>query len=353
MIKKIEYDTFIWFLVRASFAEVTANILIQKANIDAWISIIIGIIIGFIPVSLYQKLKEKNIIKLNKEIGKIGNIFNLIIVITIFLFTLFSFWTLLHFIDYQFLYETKTEIITVFLIAPIIYAVTKKLHIISKVSLILFYTVIFFIILTILGLINGVDINNIKPILNTNKLDILKGSYYFIALNILPLFILTFIPKEKIQNYTKKNTTLFYIISTLSLLNVMFLTLSIFKINLAELYDYPCFHILKRVSVLEIIDRVESILSLEWVLALYIQIIISLFYIKAYLKETFKTKTNSQIITVCLIIAILCNCIFKTNKEEYQFLNIIIPLIYISFFIIPLISYKIFKNKKRTHTKNE
>ena len=49
MIKKIEYDTFIWFLVRASFAEVTANILIQKANIDAWISIIIGIIIGFIP----------------------------------------------------------------------------------------------------------------------------------------------------------------------------------------------------------------------------------------------------------------------------------------------------------------
>ena len=130
----------------------------------------------------------------------------------------------------------------------------------------------------------------------------------------------------------------------------MFLTISIFGIHLSELYNYPSFHLLKRVSVLDIIDRVESILSLEWFLALFVQIMISLFFIKEALKETFQTKektNNITMIIVCIITAIISFLIFTTKGTEIAyFQNILIYLLYIIYFIIPLITF--FKSLKKT-----
>ena len=240
--------------------------------------------------------------------------------------------------------------IIIILILPVIYTIIKDFHIFSKVNLIMFYISLFFILVILSGLISNINIDNIKPILNNNPKNILYGTFCFIGFNILPIFLLTIIPKNKITNYSPKKSFIFYIISGLSLLNVMFLTISIFGIHLSELYNYPSFHLLKRVSVLDMIDRVESILSLEWFLALFVQIMISLFFIKEALKETFQTKektNNITMIIVCIITAIISFLIFTTKGTEIAyFQNILIYLLYIIYFIIPLITF--FKSLKKT-----
>ena len=354
-ITSLEYNTLLWFLTRATFIEITAEILLNTAHQDSWISIFLAIIIGILPVKLYSYLKNKypnqNIIKLNQEkLGKIGTFFNLILIAVTLIFALSSFWIATNFIDSQYLYQTPTPIIILILILPVIYTIIKKFHIFSKVSLIMFYISLLFIIIILTGLIGNVDINNIKPILNNNPNNILYGSFCFIGFNILPLFLLTIIPKNNIKNYSPKKNFLFYLISGLSLLNVMFLTISIFGIHLSQIYNYPSFHLLKRVSILDVIDRVESILSLEWFLALFIQIMMTLFFIKKALEETFqiKEKTNNIImIIVCLIIAFLTQIIFKTTGTELAyFKNILIYILYIAYFIIPLITF--IKGLKKT-----
>ncbi len=354
-ITSLEYNTLLWFLTRATFIEITAEILLNTAHQDSWISILIAIIIGILPITLYSYLKNKypqqNIIKLNQEkLGKIGTFLNLILIASTLMFTISSFWIVVNFIDSQYLYQTPTPIIICILILPVIYTIIKKFHVFTKVNLIMFYISLFFIIIILTGLIGNVDINNLKPILNNSPNNILYGSFYFIGFNILPLFLLSIIPKKNIKNYSPKKSFLFYIISGLSLLNVMFLTISIFGIHLSELYNYPSFHLLKRVSVLEIIDRVESILSLEWFLALFIQIVMSLFFIKISIKELFQTKekTNNIIMIIaCLIIAILTQIIFTTKGTEIAyFKNILIYILYISYLIVPLITF--IKSLKKT-----
>ena len=354
-ITSLEYNTLLWFLTRATFIEITAEILLNTAHQDSWISILIAIIIGILPITLYSYLKNKypqqNIIKLNQEkLGKIGTFLNLILIASTLMFTISSFWIVVNFIDSQYLYQTPTPIIICILILPVIYTIIKKFHVFTKVNLIMFYISLFFIIIILTGLIGNVDINNLKPILNNSPNNILYGSFYFIGFNILPLFLLSIIPKKNIKNYSPKKSFLFYIISGLSLLNVMFLTISIFGIHLSELYNYPSFHLLKRVSVLEIIDRVESILSLEWFLALFIQIVISLFFIKISIKELFQTKekTNNIIMIIaCLIIAFLTQIIFTTKGTEIAyFKNILIYILYISYLIVPLITF--IKSLKKT-----
>ena len=354
-ITSLEYNTLLWFLTRATFIEITAEILLDSAHQDSGISILIAIIIGIIPFSLYSYLKnkypDKNIIQINKEkLGKFGTFLNLILIAATFIFAICSYWIIVHFIDSQYLYRTSTTIIIIILILPVIYTITKNFHVFSKVSLIMFYISLIFIIIILSGLIGNVNVDNIKPILNNNPNNILYGSFCFIGFNIMPLFLLNIIPKNNIKNYSPKKSFIFYLISGLSLLNVMFLTISIFGIHLSELYNYPSFHLLKRVSVLDIIDRVESILSLEWFLALFVQIMMSLFFIKEALKEIFqiKEKTNNTImIIVCLIITILTSIIFTTKGTEIAyFKHQLIYILYIAFFIIPLITF--FKSLKKT-----
>lgn len=353
-ITSLEYNTLLWFLTRATFIEITAEILLNNAHQDSWISILIAIIIGILPFLLYSYLKnkypDKNIIQINKEkLGKFGTILNIILIAGTFIFTICSFWIIVHFIDSQYLYKTPTIMIIIILILPVIYTIIKDFHIFSKVNLIMFYISLFFILVILSGLISNINIDNIKPILNNNPKNILYGTFCFIGFNILPIFLLTIIPKNKIINYSPKKSFIFYIISGLSLLNVMFLTISIFGIHLSELYNYPSFHLLKRVSVLDMIDRVESILSLEWFLALFVQIMISLFFIKEALKETFQTKektNNITMIIVCIITAIISFLIFTTKGTEIAyFQNILIYLLYIIYFIIPLITF--FKSLKK------
>ena len=353
-INSFEYNTIIWFLIRATFIEITVSILLTKAHQDAILSIIIGIILGLIPFSIYSYLKnkypDKNIIDINKNFGKLGTFINLITIGGIFLFTICSFWILVHFIDSQYLYHTPTSIIIAVLILPIIYASLKPMHIFSKVSLIMFYISLIFIIIILTGLVGNIDIENLKPILNESPSNILSGTFYFIGFNILPLFVLLIIPRNNINNYSSKKTLLFYFLGTLSLLNVLFLTISIFGIHLAELYNYPSFHLLKRVSVLDVIDRAESILSLEWFLALFVQITTCLYFIKESIKQTFKTKekTNNIIIfVICLIIAFLTNFIFTTKSTEIAyFKNILIYILYLICLVLPL--FTTFKSLKKT-----
>ena len=146
-----------------------------------------------------------------------------------------------------------------------------------------------------------------------------------------------------IKDYSKKMNLCFYFISTFSLLNVMFLTISIFGIDLASIYNYPSFHLLKRVSVLEFIDRVESILSLEWIFALFVLIIMGLLFIKQAIFKmfNFNKKTNNKIIfVICTLIAIITNFIFLTHGESnYFFTHYLIYFLYFSFLILPFISY--------------
>ncbi len=354
-ITSLEYNTLLWFLTRATFIEITAEILLHTAHQDSWISILIAIIIGLLPISLYSYLKnkypDKNIIQINKKIlGKFGTILNLILIASTLIFAICSFWIIVHFIDSQYLYRTPTIIIIITLILPVIYTITKNFHTFSKVSLIMFYISLFFIVIILSGLVGNININNIKPILNNNPSNILYGTFCFIGFNIVPLFLLNIIPKNNIINYSPKKSFIFYLISGLSLLNVVFLTISIFGIHLSELYNYPSFHLLKRVSVLDIIDRVESILSLEWFLALFVQIIISLFFIKKALEETFqiKEKTNNIImIIVCLITAFLTGIIFITKGTEIAYFeHQLIYILYIAYLIIPLITF--FKSLKKT-----
>ena len=354
-ITSLEYNTLIWFIIRACFVELTITKVLALTKQDSWISILIGIIIGLIPFSIFEYIKNKypnyNYIILNKKLFKYGNIINLIILIGCIILSTCIFWILVHFANSLFLYKTNPLIISIAFIIPICYASTKEMHIISKVSLIIFYISVIFNIMIMTGLTSEIDISNIKPLFE-NKSKIIETSLIFTALNITKIFFLNIIPKNKVINHSSKINYLTYFITTINLLDIALSSVCIFGIDLATIYEYPAFQILKRVNILGIISKLESILAIEGIFSIFIVITIIIYYAKAIIIQTFKPKekTNKYItISICSIILILNNIMFQTNEEANSFfIEPLIYIIYIIFVFLPLITLV----KSLYHTEN-
>ena len=346
-INSLEYNAIIWFIIRAGFPELTLATILYNIKQDAWISIIIGSLIGLIPFGIYEYLKQKypseNLITLNQKLWKnFGNILNMLIMLGSLTIVICTFWILVHFANSLFLYKTSPWIISFAFIIPVGYAISKGVHVIGKVSLMLFYISIFINILIILGLTGNIDISNVKPILENSLESIFTCSIIFTGINITKLFFLSIIPKNQVINYSSKKNLLLYVIACLNLVQIAFTTVCVFGIDLSTLYEYPAFQILKRVNILGIFDRIESILSIEALFSLFIQMTLIVYYIKEITIETFtlNKKTNKYVITfICLIILIISNIMLITHEAGEKFFTG--PLLYVIYFtclVIPLIT---------------
>ena len=358
-ISSLEYSTLIWFIIKACFTELTITTIIYQAKEDCWLAAIISSIIGLIPFTIYEYLKNKypkeNYITLNEKLYNSRiNLPNIITLLGSLIALICTFWILVHFTNSVFLYRTNSWIISITLILPIGYAAKQGIKIISKVSLILLYISIFIILTTMIGTISEVDINNIKPIFSN---EIIYPSITFTALSILKIFFLSIIPKEKIDKYSSKKNYLTYFLVCLTIIDITFITICIFGIDLALLYEYPAFQILKRVNILGVIDRVESILSIEGMFSIFIEMTIITSFTKENIKNTFnlKEKTNTYIIiSICLITVIISNIMFKNQKfGEMFFSGPLLYIIYIVCLLAPLITLiKSLKNSKLVSEKN-
>lgn len=346
-INLLDYNTLIWFILRSCYTELTFTTLIYHIKQDSWISIIIGSLLGLIPFTIYELLKQKypndNLITINKKIyKKFGNIINIVLLIGCLIASFCLFWVLMHFTNALFLAKTSPWIISIALILPVGYASTKEIHIIGKISLILFYINIIFNIIIMIGLTGNIDINGIKPILENKISKIFSCSFIFIGFNIAKLFFLTIISKNEIKNYSSKFNLLTYIISCINMLSIIVTTICVFGIDLTKLYEYPAFQILKRVNIVGALDRIESILSLEAIFSDFILIIMIMYYARNIIKETFNTKqkTNKYIIIfICLFTIFTSNTIFITHEEgEHFFGTYLLYIIYFICIFIPLIT---------------
>lgn len=350
VLNSFEVSTFAFYIMRCSFVGITINNLILVAKQDSYMSIIVGFIFGFIPLLLYLFLmnfkKEYTFPQLVEHLfGKIsGRIINILLLIFVLCFSIIIYWNLTNLINSQYLSKTPAFVIGFVFIIPTIYLLTKGLHVISKSSVIFFYLAVILFLIPFIGLIFQVNIGNIFPTLSNGAEPIINGSYQYIANNVLPLFLLLAIPKEMIKDDKRfnKRIIIIYCFGCFILFSILFLTITVFGVKLSTIYQYPEFHLLKRVSIVGFIQRIESTLSIQWILDLFIANILTLYFftstiIKLYKIESHKGK-DAIIVITSIFVLITSNYIFKNNTIGSAFLKDVFPTItYIFFLILPAI----------------
>ena len=336
------YTSVSYFIFRACFIGMSSQCLVNSIYQDSWLGILLGFIIGFIPIYciyfLASKCNDGNIIDLiNNKFIYSKHIIKAILFILVFLLTLLNFCNMTKLIYTQFLNRTPTIVISIMFIIPIIMLINKNNKVLSRVCFILFIIGLLLYLISIFGLINKFNINNIKPILEYNPT---KGIIPYISYNVLPIFMILIIPGNQI----KKSIIKGYIISSISLFITMFLLLGILGINLTLLFKYPEFHILKYAYEDMINFRLENILSIITILDTFIFTSIGI----KYCNESFNIKKKNIIPIIMIVLSIY---ILDLNYLTYKNIILKLPLIYV-IILSAIIFLIIIKSVMKLHLKH-
>lgn len=359
MLSSFEVSTFVFYMMRCSFVGITINNLILIAKQDSYLSVIIGFIIGFIPLLLYLYLinykKDYNINDLIEHFfgKKIGKLINILLCLFLLYLSTIMFWNLTNLITSQYLSRTPAFAIGIMFIIPTIYLLSKGIGVIGKCSVIFFYMSMIFTILPIIGLQFQIQLENVMPFLEHGIRPAIDGGLQFTTNSVLILFLLLSIPKEMVQDDKKFNRRIIamYCVTSLILFLQVFLVITVFGVRLATLYQYPEFHLLKRVSIIGFIQRIESTLAIQWIFDIFMANIFTLYFVSHYFTKTFKLKEkwkrNMLTTGISILILFVSNYIFKNNTIGSVFLKNMFPTILgIIFFGLPLIILIITRFKK-------
>ena len=326
-------------------------ITIKITGIDAYISIIIGTIIGIIPILILIYIFNYEIdkpihIKTKIIYGKtLGTIINIILTIIYIILTLTMLFNTSNFIISQYLTNTSITLVTLILGITIYHTVNKGITTISKII------ILTLLILGIIGIIPEIKLDNLKPILeNGIKAPFLAALVYTLLLT-SPAYSFLIIPKSIIENNKKttKYLLITYIIVSITIFLICIISSSCLGRYLIKIYQYPVYITLKKISIFGFIDRIENFLSLQWILSSFISLTIYIYNIK----ENINKKNNPLLNLILIIIIILISTkIFKNNTNFNHYLDsiypyiLIIPLIIHTIISITIFIKKSIKNKK-------
>ena len=250
--KKIELNILIFIIVEAIYL-----LLFFKTS---FLNLILGILLGILLIIFTKKAKKNKVIE----------IFLFIISIPLFILILYK---SIQFISDNLLKNYSIIPLYFALILTIFYLV-KDYHTFIKSLEIIFYIIIFLKIIKLIFTIPLINFHNIIFNFNINYTFIIISFSILLMYNYLYYF----------NNYKITNKELLISFINPSIIKIM--TILVIGNPLVNIYKYPYVNYLKKIKYLNFIERIDGLLSFEYLLS-YITLL-------AFLLLIIKSKLKSQ-----------------------------------------------------------
>lgn len=295
-ITSLQYSTLTFFLLNSFLINIGYNKITSISYNDSIIDILLGgcgiLFLGFIIYKIHNTYNFNIIDQIKRSNLFIKIISFIFLFLMIGITTLYTLQILTNFINYYVVKEVNSFIISITLVITILYIVKKGIITISKISEIFFYIYILIFLFGCIALIKYIDLSNLKPLFTCEFDKHFNASSIYFLSSVIPFFLLLIIPNNKINKYKKHKTLtfLFILLSILITLIQLIIIISILGINLTNIYNNPDMIIYKKISFLNILERVEVILSFGNILNGLFIIILSTYLLKELINSFFNNK---------------------------------------------------------------
>ncbi|WEG17969.1 endospore germination permease [Alkalihalophilus pseudofirmus] len=288
------------------------SIIAKQSGKDAWISSIIALILGLLLVLFYSylgnKLGETSIFDYIKLVfGKvIGVIISLLLCIYFFILSSILLRQLGDFLITHIIPETPlTAIFSLFLFI-IVMAVRLGLETISRASEVFLPIVLLFIILFMIALTPEIELTQIQPILDEGIRPVLLASMTFLSIPYLQLVaFLTIIPNVDRKKKISTGFILGTLIGGIVLIIGTTLCLLVIGANQTDYYRYPYFYLAQKISIGDIIERLEVFISLLWFVTIFFKLSILFYATTIGISQTFNLKEYRPIVLPLALILLI------------------------------------------------
>ncbi len=251
-----------------------------EAKEDAWLSVIIASFIGVAVilniVALGRKFPGKTILEYSEDIvGKIPGKFVGLILIGFFLYlTALTTREFTEFMLSVFLEDMPMLVLVVSILFVSALAVLQGLEVISRLNVILITIVVGFFLLSLVMAAEEFQPIRILPFFANGILPIIKGSFP-VAGRIGEVFVLAFLLPYMNQTLSARRTGLsaVLILTSLFSLTVLVAILCFGALQTGRLL-FPNYMVARNIIITDIIERVESVFMLIWVVGAFTKITI-------------------------------------------------------------------------------
>ena len=316
----LQISTLCFFLINSLFITIGYNYLSNISNNDTILDIIVGgsfIILLLIGILWLKRTnKNKSLLDLVDSTSYLKYFFYPIIILILGITIIYVLNISTSFISYYILKEVNVLIISITLIATILYVVNMGISTITKVSEIFFYIFILILIISWIGLINQIDFSNLRPLFTISINNHIKSSFTYFITSCIPLFLLLIIPECTIKSSKKDDKLpIYFTIGSVTLaLSQFILIISVLGIHLTNIFENPDMIVYKKISFLNILDRVEVMLSFNNILNMFFILVMCFYVLKEIINHLIKTKKEHiNLALIGLFSLILSNTIEITN----------------------------------------
>jgi spore germination protein KB len=269
----------VFMFALGSAAVLMPSILSSIAKQDAWISVLLGIIVEILFISLWNRLSRKypneSMIQVSERIlGKwLAKCVGLLYVGFFLYLSALVLRNLGDFITTNVLVQTPMQFVHIVFMIPVIYGAYLGLEVIARASEVLFPWVIIILLITTFLLVKDIDLSKLLPILPDGWQKPVKGMYPLIGFPIseLVLFMMIF-PFVTRQDKIKKYVSLFAILASLVGTLIAITTLSVLGVEITARSTFSVFDLAKEIKIGKFFERVEVLVGGIWVITIFVKL---------------------------------------------------------------------------------
>lgn len=245
--KKIEINILTIIIIEAIFL-----LYFVKLNL---LSILLGILLGIILIKYTKNIKPNYITKTILQI----------LLIPFYLLTIYK---IANFIQYNFLNNYSIIMLTILIFILSIIITKKSYHTFIKSTEILFYIILIIKIISFILCLPLINFNNFIFQFNID--------YHFVYISLSVVLIHRYILYLTNYNINGKNI----LVSFINPIYIKTFLILILGNNLTNIYQYPYVNYLKRIKYFDFIERIDGILSFEYLFCFIILLSFVLLSIK-------------------------------------------------------------------------
>ncbi len=334
---KIKKGNLAYFLSRSLFLGGGISLLFLNASKDAYLAIILGTLLGIGIIYLISLVSNKINKPLNEYLKEksILNILIKLIFIIYIIFLIFILLTILATFLYSYFLIFTPSLISCL---PFIFLATflnsKSIKNISYIAGVLLILSLVLVFLKTILLANEFDFSNLLPIMSVKPQKLFISSLLFAILSTAPF--ITIIDEQ----ITFKENIKYYLISILTIFIVV-LTITIVLGEMVNIYSYPEYSVLRKISLFKFIENIENFVCAGW----FFDIFISLSICSLKLKKIINVKSSFIPFIITLIVLFIVNDFVANNFYNSMAIYKTFPII-LAIFMITIIILLLIKKKK-------
>lgn len=333
------------------FPQYTANVAGKAGWLSPVVALIPTILLIYIVNSFFKKYKDANLSDVYFKI--LGNILGRIVI------SLYLIWILIMLSLYVRYYaerilssilpNTSISFLIIAMLFIVFLAARSGLVTIARANEIFFgiFVLIFFITF-ILG-ISQIHIRNILLVSYRDAWPVIKASNVILAIWGYFLFIFFFGDKINDKEHIKKFSFQAVLLKYASVTLFLIMTIGTLGSALSSRMSLPFFVVVKNISVLGTVERLESVLLALWVISDFVIITVFTYISISLIKSIFKLTGTKSLVSPVLLIAGIGSLYLAKNRFEIETFSTHItqPVNILFEFIIPFIVFGIGKIRKK------